>query len=118
MSESQSSDENREPASSPDEEVEIHLVFDYIIQRVPTRTKRAVFTRNDDINVFLRLSRKHLDERGYPDAAALWFAEGMFLKFYNKKHLPDVRLLGWKSHLKGDVFVLSEYRVMLPPSLP
>jgi hypothetical protein len=102
---------------SAEDEVEIHIVFDYVIQRVPTRTKREVLTQKQDLNVYMKLSRTNLDERGYPNARALWAAERVFLKGYNDKHLPDVRLLQWEAHLKGDSFILSEYRVMLPPSL-
>ena len=97
--------------------VELHIVFGYVIQRVPTRTKRTVRTRSADFNVYLKLSRANLDERGYPSARALWVAERMFLKGYREKHLPDVRLLQWKARLKGDTFVLSEYIVLLSPSL-
>jgi hypothetical protein len=102
---------------SPEGEVEIHIVFDYVIQRVPTRTKRKVLTRKQDFNVHMKLSRTNLDERGYPNARALWAAERVFLKGYNDKHLPDVRMLQWKSHLKGDSYILSGYRALLPPSL-
>ena len=106
-----------ENLSSAEDEVEVHIVFDYVIQRVPTRTKRKVLTRKQDFNVYMKLSRTNLDERGYPNARALWAAERMFLKGYNDKHLPDVRILQWKSHLKGDSYILSEYRALLPPSL-
>ena len=102
--------------SSPDDEVKIHIVFDYVIQKTPTRTERQVLTRREDFNVHLTLLRKSLDEKGYPDPRALWFAERMFRKSFKDKHLPDVRLLEWKAHLKGDFFVLSEYRVLLPAS--
>ena len=102
---------------SLDDEVEIHIVFDYVIQKTPTRTERQVLTRKEDFNVRLTLLRKSLDERGYPDPRALWFAERMFLQSYNNKHLPDVRLLEWKAHLKGDFFILSEYQVLLPASM-
>ena len=100
-----------------DDEVEIHIVFDYVIQRTPTRTQRRVLTKKHQLNAFLKLSRKNLDERGYPDPRALWFAERMFLKAYNDKHLPDVRLLRWSCRLKDDTFVLSEYRVELSLTL-
>ena len=106
-----------ESMPSAEDEVEIHIVFDYVIQRVPTRTKREVLTWKQDFNVYMKLSRTNLDERGYPYACALWAAERMFLKGYNDKHLPDVRLLQWKAHLKGDSLIVSEYRVLLPPSL-
>jgi hypothetical protein len=105
-----------EKPPSPEDEVEIHIVFDYVIQQTPTRTQRQVLTRQEDFNVHLKLLRKSLDERGYPDPRALWFAERTFLKAYSDKHMPDVRLLQWKAHLNGDPFVLSEYRVLLPPS--
>jgi len=100
-----------------DSEVELHIVFDYTIQRVPTRTSREVQIKNLDFNVHLMLRRSHLDEKGYPCAPALWHAERMFLSGWNNKHLPDVRLLKWNSHLKGDDFILSEYRVLLSPSI-
>jgi hypothetical protein len=106
-----------EKQPSPEDKVEIHIVFDYVIQRTPTRSQRQLRTRQEDFNVNLKLSRKNLDERGYPDPRALWFAERMFLKSYNDKHSPDVRLLQWKAHLKGDSFVLSEYRVLLSTSI-
>jgi hypothetical protein len=106
-----------EKPPSPKDEVEIHIVFDYVIQRRPTRTQRQVLTRQEDFNVSLKLLRKRLDEKGYPDPRALWFAERMFLKSYNDKHLPDVRLLQWKAHLKDDSFILSEYRVLLSVSI-
>ncbi len=100
-----------------EDEVELHIVFDYLIQRTPTRTKRRVQTRKDNFNVHLRLSRGLLDDRGYPAARALWHAERMFLQGFNKKHLPDVRLLSWTSRLKDDPFILSEYEVLLPRTL-
>jgi hypothetical protein len=106
-----------EEPTSPEDKVEIHIVFDYVIQRRPTRTQRQVLTRQEDFNVSLKLLRKSLDEKGYPDPRALWFAERVFLKSYNDKHAPDVRLLEWKAHLKGDSFILSEYRVLLSASM-
>lgn len=99
------------------DEVEIHIVFDYVIQRTPTRTQRQVLTQKEDFNVHMKFQRKNLDDRGYPDPRALWFAERMFLNALNEKHLPDVRLLQWKSHLEGDSFILSEYRVLLASSI-
>ena len=102
---------------SPEDEVEIHIVFDYVIQQTPTRMQRQVLTRREDFNVEVKLLRKSLDEKGYPDPQALWFAERTFLKCYNDKHSPDVRLVKWKAHLKGDSFILSEYRVLLSASL-
>lgn len=105
-----------EKPPSPEDKVEIHVVFDYVIQQTPTRTQRQILTRQQDFNVHLKLLRKNLDEKGYPDPRALWFAERTFLKGYNDKHMPDVRLLQWKAHLKGDAFILSEYRVLLPSS--
>jgi hypothetical protein len=101
----------------PSDEVEIHIVFDYLIQITPTRTNRRVLTESHDLNVLLKLSRKNLDDRGYPHPQALWFAERMFLKAFNDKHLPDVRMLQWKAHVKGDTFVLSEYSVSLSCAL-
>lgn len=106
-----------EKVAPPGDQVEIHMVFDYVIQRTPTRTQRKVLTRSDHFNVFLSLLPKHLDKRGYPEPRALWFAERQFLIEFNKKHLPDVRLLQWKAHLKNDPFVLSEYHVLLPRSM-
>lgn len=103
--------------ASSEDEVELHIVFDYLLQRTPTRTKRQVLTRSDDFNVYLRLSRNLLDERGYPVARALWHAERLFLQAFNKKHLPDVRLLRWTSHLAGDPFIMSEYTVLLSRAL-
>jgi hypothetical protein len=96
-------------------EVTIHIVFDYVIQKVPTRTERKVLFLHQDFNVILNILPKSLDEKGYPDPRAIWFAERMFLREFNKKHLPDVRLTEWKAHLKGDAFVLSEFRVLLSP---
>jgi hypothetical protein len=90
-----------EPPPSSEDETEVHIVFEYVIQRVPTRTQRNVATQRDDFNVSITLKRKNLDERGYPDPHALWFAERTFLKAYNEKHLPNVRLLRWRAHLKG-----------------
>jgi hypothetical protein len=102
---------------SPEEEVEIHIVFDYVIQRTPTRTQRQIQTRQENFNVLVKLLRKSMDEKGYPDPRALWFAERKFLEGYNHRHFPDVRLVQWKAHLKDDPFILSEYRVLLPTSM-
>jgi hypothetical protein len=96
------------------ETVEIHLLFEYILQRVPTRTNRKILTKNDEFHVHLRLDRKNLDVRGYPDPRALWFAERQFLTEIDKKHQPDVRLLRWRVHLVNDPFVLSSYEVFIP----
>lgn len=101
----------------PLDEVQIHIEFDCVIQRTPTRTKRQIFSFQKTFYVDLKLSRKHLDEKGYPDPRALWFVEQTFLKKYSEDHLPDVRLLRWKSHLSGDPFILSEYRVLLPAAM-
>lgn len=97
-------------------EIEIHLIFDYVIQQVPTRTQRQLSNRHDFFEVRMKLSRKDLDEYGHPSPQALWLAERTFLQGYNNKHLPNVRLTRWRAHLKGDAFVLSEYRVLLPAS--
>lgn len=105
------------PRFTPEDLVQIHIVFEYRIQRTPTRTNRNTQTRRESFNVFLRLSRRNLDNRGYPNPQALWFAERMFLKEYNAKHLPDVRLLQWQARLRGDPFILSEYQVLLPLSI-
>jgi hypothetical protein len=100
--------------AQPEQQVRVHIVFDYTIQKVPTRTERQVLMCKQDFNVHLNLLPKSLDDKDYPDPRALWFAERVFLKAFNEKHLPDVRLIEWKAHLKGDSFILSEYRVLLP----
>ena len=96
--------------------VQIHIVFEYRIQRTPTRTNRAIQTRWQSFNVAIQLSQTYIDHRGYPDARALWIAERMFLKKYHSRHLPDVRLVQWRARLRGDAFILSEYQVFLPLS--
>jgi hypothetical protein len=108
--------ESYKPVPPAPGERKIHIVFDYVIQKVPTRTDRKVIYSRQDFNIFLNIQPKSLDERGYPDPRAMWFAERMFLKAFNNKHLPDVRLMEWKAHLKDDPFILSEYRVLLSPA--
>lgn len=96
--------------------VEIVICFDYTLQRVPTRNNRTVQTRQDGTRVFLTLPVTALDANGVPIPRALWYAEGMFLKQLQDKHMPDVRVLHWQSRVDGTTKILSEYRVLLPAS--
>ena len=96
--------------------VTVNLVFDYTVQKVPTRSEGKILTKKDQFYVYLQLLPKNLDERGYPDPRALWFAERKFLEGFEKKHLPDVRLLQWSARVDGDSFVLSEYQVLMARS--
>jgi hypothetical protein len=106
-------------SSSSEEEtkVRVHIVFDYTIEPVPTKRKAAsIVQRHLDFNVHLDILPKSLDERGYPDPRAMWFAERQLIKALEEKHTPEVRLIAWRSHLKGDPFVLSEFAVHLSSS--
>lgn len=99
-----------------EETIELRVVFDYTVQKVPTRTHRDVLVNRDGLAIQITLLKTSVDEKGYPDPRALWFIERTFLKAFNEKHPPDVRLLGWQSRLEGDSFTLSEYRVLLSTS--
>jgi hypothetical protein len=107
-------------ASNPSDDetkVRVHIVFDYTIEPVPTKRNAAsIIQRHLDLNVYLDILPKSLDERGYPDPRALWFAERQFIKALEEKHTPEVRIIAWRSHLKGDPFTLSQYAVHLPSS--
>lgn len=103
------------PAS--EDMVEIVLVFDYTIQRVPTRNNRKIQTKKSGTKVYLSLRRECLNAEGIPEPRALWFAESMFLKELKNKHLPDVRVMHWQSHLEGSTKILSDYRVLLSATL-
>jgi hypothetical protein len=102
--------------SSPDDPTQIQIVFDYTIQKVPTRARRSLAFRHLTIHVLMQLKRRDLRHDGTPTPRALWFAEKKFRERYYETHLPDVRLIEWKSHLADSKQILSEYRIFLPAS--
>lgn len=104
-------------SAGPEDMVEIVVVFDYTIQRVPTRKNRKIQTRKSGTKVYLNLRRECLNAEGIPEPRALWHAESLFLKELKNKHLPDVRLMHWQSHLEGSTKILSDYRVLLSAAL-
>src|SRR5262245_54322211 len=106
-----------ETSSDADDNVTIRIVFDYVIQRVPTRNNRKIETRKEKFGVNLTLKRSELDANGFPKPGPLWFAERMFFKNFDYKSIEHVRILRWQARLDGNPKVLSEYQVLLSPSL-
>src|SRR5262245_30814084 len=104
-------------SDTPSDDVTIRIIFDCVIQQVPTRNNRKIETRAEQFGVSLTLKRDDLDLSGFPKPAPLWFAERMFLKKFDDKSIEHVRILRWQAKLEGNSTVLSEYKVLLSPSL-
>lgn len=120
----QRSDPANDPATDVDEppppvsnQLTLQLLFEYELQKTPSRTDRTRRVRRDSLSVLLTLSATSIDEKGRPDPRALWYAERMFYGAFNEKHLPDVRLTRWTCRLADSPILLSEYRVTIPPEM-
>lgn len=94
-------------------QVEIQILFRYVLQKVPRKGDQNVLTRHDDFTVVLQLDPQQLNTDGTPKPLALWYAEGQFLQAIQKKHLADVRVLTWSSYLQPGNALLSTYHDLI-----